>query len=280
MGSSPGWTYGQVPTAGQWNAEFAGKQDDLGYTPVNQAGDTMEGPLVTAPSTADAANFVMPEGIAPNVPANGNLWMTTSGLYYKAGNNVVGPLNNGVTAWKQAANYATTEALPSCTYDNGTLGVGATLTADADGALTVDGGAVTAGQRVLVKDQVASADNGVYVVTQAGDAGNPWILTRADDYNQFDNAQAGDSLNVLAGTANSNTFWVQVTTVAVMGDDPITFQPFALAYQAGDGISIDGSTIALALTAALIQTALASLPTTLPASPGQLWWNGGVLSLS
>ena len=280
MGSSPNFTYGQVPTAGQWNKAFSDKQDDLGYTPVNRAGDTMEGPLVIAASTADAANLVVSEGVAPTLPANGDLWMTTSGLFYKAGNNVVGPLNNGVTAWKQAANYATTEALPSCTYDNGTLGVGATLTADADGALTVDGGAVTAGQRVLVKDQVASADNGVYVVTQAGDAGNPWVLTRADDYNQFDNAQAGDSLNVLAGTANTNTFWVQVTTVAVIGTDPITFQQFAPAYQAGTGLLLSGATFSLALTADLVQAALASLPTTLPGTPGQLWWDGAVLSRS
>jgi len=30
--------------------------------------------------------------------------------------------------WHEAANYATREALPACTYSNGTLGVGATLT--------------------------------------------------------------------------------------------------------------------------------------------------------
>lgn len=39
-------------------------------------------------------------------------------------------------------------------------------------------------------------------------------------------------------------------------------------------------TNATGLTAALVQSALASLPTSLPGTSGQLWWNGGVLSLS
>src|SRR5690554_4457010 len=64
--------------------------------------------------------------------------------------------------FKPSVRLATTMALPASSYDNGTAGVGATLTADDDGALTVDGVAVVAGDRILVKDEVDQTTNGIY----------------------------------------------------------------------------------------------------------------------
>jgi hypothetical protein len=43
--SSPGLSYGQIPTAGQWNSYFAAKQDYLGFTPFNPSGGTITGNL-------------------------------------------------------------------------------------------------------------------------------------------------------------------------------------------------------------------------------------------
>lgn len=108
--SSPGLTYGQVPTAGQWNSYFAAKQDVLGYTPLNQAGGTMLGPLKTAPSTISAAGFSLLPGVAPNLPNNGDVWLTSSGLYYRAGNITFGPIGSGTItgpATSVAGNVAT-----------------------------------------------------------------------------------------------------------------------------------------------------------------------------
>lgn len=79
--SSPNFSYGQVPTAGQWNAAFASKQDVLRFVPLNQAGGTMTGPLRTAPSTINVAGFSVLPGIAPTAPANGDIWSTTAGFY-------------------------------------------------------------------------------------------------------------------------------------------------------------------------------------------------------
>lgn len=93
--SSPNLTYGQIPTAGQWNSYFAAKQDVLGYTPLNQAGGTMLGPLKTTASTTSAAGFNVLTGVAPNVPNNGDIWITSSGLYYRAGNITFGPVGDG-----------------------------------------------------------------------------------------------------------------------------------------------------------------------------------------
>jgi hypothetical protein len=144
----------------------------------------------------------------------------------------------------QACRLATATALPANTYNNGAFGVGATLTANANGALTVDGTLSVAGNRILVKNEAAGANNGVYVVTQVGTAGTPYILTRATDFdtagtgvNQID---AGDFFLITAGTANTNTSWVQQTPLPItVGITSIVFQQFGapITYSAGTGLT-------------------------------------------
>ena len=150
----------------------------------------------------------------------------------------------------QSCNYATTTALPASTYNNGVSGVGATLTGNANGALTVDGYTFTSpadnGKRILVKNQAAQAENGVYVLTQAGNSspGAPFILTRATDFNTpgtgVNQIDAGDFFLVTAGTANANTSWVQQTPLPItMGTTAIVFAQFGapLVYSAGTGLT-------------------------------------------
>ena len=144
----------------------------------------------------------------------------------------------------QACRLATATALPANTYNNGAFGVGATLTANANGALSVDGTLSVAGNRILVKNEAAGANNGVYVVTQVGTAGTPYILTRATDFdtagtgvNQID---AGDFFLITAGTANANTSWVQQTPLPItVGITSIVFQQFGapITYSAGTGLT-------------------------------------------
>jgi hypothetical protein len=144
----------------------------------------------------------------------------------------------------EAVELATTAALPANTYNNGTSGVGATLTANANGALSVDTTLTVVANRVLVKNEVAQANNGVYTVTQVGSAGTPYILTRATDFdtvgsgvNQIDE---GDFFLVTGGTANVNTAWVQQTPPPiVVGTTAIVFQQFAapITYTAGTGLN-------------------------------------------
>jgi hypothetical protein len=49
--SQPNWTRGVIPSAPQWNALWAAKQDLLGYTPFNRAGDTATGTSTFAGTT-------------------------------------------------------------------------------------------------------------------------------------------------------------------------------------------------------------------------------------
>jgi hypothetical protein len=157
----------------------------------------------------------------------------------------------------QACRLATTAALPSCTYNNGTSGVGATLTATANGALSVDSTLVVATNRVLVKNQANTAHNGVYVVTQVGDGSNPFILTRATDFDSagtgVDQIDAGDFFLITAGTSNANTSWVQQTPLPItVGTTGIVFSQFGAAgvtYTAGTGLTLAGTVFSITNTA-------------------------------
>jgi len=144
----------------------------------------------------------------------------------------------------EACRLATTAALPANTYNNGASGVGATLTANANGALSVDSTAVVVGNRILVKNQVTQANNGVYDVTQTGSASAPYILTRASDFDTagtgVDQIDAGDFFLITAGTVNANTSWVQQTPQPiVVGTTAIVFAQFGapLTYTAGTGLN-------------------------------------------
>ena len=152
--------------------------------------------------------------------------------------------------YHQPVNYASTAALATYTYNNGASGVGATITAVANGALSMGGGSPTATQRVLVKDEIgANAPyNGVYTVTQAGTSLLPFILTRATDYdtsgsgtNEIDQ---GDYVLVISGTLAS-TAWVQQTPLPItVGTTALTFLQFnaPITYYAGTGLNLSPAT--------------------------------------
>lgn len=137
--------------------------------------------------------------------------------------------------WKQSVRLATAAALPANTAAGS--GVGKTLTADANGALTVDGVAVATGNRILVKDEATGADNGIYVVTQTGSAGTPYILTRATDADTNTEMNAGLAVFAEEGTTNGDTGWVLTT------DDTITVDTTALVFSqfTGTGAIIAGA---------------------------------------
>ena len=58
---------------------------------------------------------------------------------------------------------AGTTADLSATYNNGSSGVGATLTASSN-AIVVDGVSLSVGDRLLVKNQTTAAENGIYLL--------------------------------------------------------------------------------------------------------------------
>ena len=90
--TSPNFSPGQVPTAGEWNALFASKADYLGSPALPTGGGTMTGELITAASAASGAGFNLPPGADPTSPVNGDMWMTSAGLFIRVANSTIGPL--------------------------------------------------------------------------------------------------------------------------------------------------------------------------------------------
>lgn len=143
--------------------------------------------------------------------------------------------------WKESCRAATTTTLPANTYNNGTAGVGATLTGNANGALAaIDGVTLVANNRVLVQDEATAANNGIYVVTQVGTAGTPYILTRATDANSASNITAGMTTTIEEGTVNADLTFTLIT------NNPITVGTTALDFTMTGGGG--GSASSLTLT--------------------------------
>lgn len=46
-------------------------------------------------STTGSASINIPQGVAPTTPNNGDIWMTSSGLFYRSGGSTTGPLGTG-----------------------------------------------------------------------------------------------------------------------------------------------------------------------------------------
>lgn len=111
------------------------------------------------------------------------------------------------------------------------------------GTQTVDGVALSAGNRVLVKDQSTAAQNGLYVV-----AAGAW--TRAEDADANTELVGGDFVFVQEGTANADSGWVCTTDGAVvLGTTALTFTQFSGAGSilAGTGLTKTGNTLNVSL---------------------------------
>jgi hypothetical protein len=110
-----------------------------------------------------------------------------------------------------------------------------------DPPATIDGVTLTEGMRVLVKDQTAPAENGIYVLNSEGE------LIRASDYDTAAEIQAGDFVFVAGGTTYESTGWVQENTVNTLGTDPIVWTQFSGAgtFLAGTGLTLTGSTFSI-----------------------------------
>jgi hypothetical protein len=149
-----------------------------------------------------------------------------------------------------SCNAATTGTLASITggtvtYNNGTSGVGATLTLSV--ALTVlDGYTLLNGDRVLVKNQATTSQNGIYTWATGGT-----VLTRATDFDTAAEMASGDFTFVSNGTLYANTGWVQTDPVTVVGTSPVTWIQFSGSgtYTAGTGLTLTGTQFSISNTA-------------------------------
>jgi len=149
---------------------------------------------------------------------------------------------------KASAHVATTEPLPSVAYNNGSSGVGATLTSNNNVGLLIDGHTLAVGESVLVKNQAAALQNGLYRVTAAGGEDSPFILTRRTDADSGTEFSAGSFVFIEQGTMNGSTGWVLSTSGAItIGTTALTFSQFSSAgvADAGNGLQKIGTTLSV-----------------------------------
>ena len=106
---------------------------------------------------------------------------------------------------KEGVKVATTAPLGAYTYNNGTAGVGATLTF-ASAITTIDGIALVDGDRILVKNEPTAggfdAYNGIYVRTSST------VFTRAIDADTSTDLAGGTFVFVSQGTLNGDNGYV------------------------------------------------------------------------
>ena len=82
---------------------------------------------------------------------------------------------------------------------------------------TVDGVSLGVGDRVLVKDQSTSSQNGIYVVTTVG-TGADGTWARAMDADESATIVPASTVSISEGTANSNTQWILTTPAPIILD--------------------------------------------------------------
>src|SRR5210317_1292958 len=186
---------------------------------------------------------------------------------------------------KESVKVATTANL-SATYNNGA----GTLTATANGALSLDGVTLSQGDRLLVKDQSTDTQNGIYTVTTVGDGSTAYVLSRAPDADTASELTGGTFFFVEQGSTNADNGYVATHNgTPTFGSTSITFDQFSGAGQisAGDAltktgnqldVAVDDTTIEISSDALQIkstytgQTSITTLGTI-----NQGTWNGSVI---
>lgn len=130
--------------------------------------------------------------------------------------------------WKSVVRVATTAA--------------GTLASDYESGDTIDGVVLAQGDRLLIKDQAAPAENGIYVVAASG---APARATDADAFAELNSA----CVMVSDGTANADKGFLQTATLTSLSDSQTWTQNFGTGLYAasGEGIELSGSTFSLEL---------------------------------
>lgn len=151
----------------------------------------------------------------------------------------------------------------NATYNNGTAGVGATLTnAGTLGAFTPDGVVASVSDRILIYSQTNQFENGVYTVTVVGDGSTAWVLTRATDADSYglkdpNSLGNGDAFFVSSGnTGAGETYVCNTVGVITFGTTAITFAQVSASqvYSAGTGLTLSGTQFSITSTGVAANT--------------------------
>jgi hypothetical protein len=148
---------------------------------------------------------------------------------------------------KTACRVATTGNL-TASYTNKTLTNTGNLT-----ALTIDTIALTTNDRVLVKNQTNSSQNGIFRVVNPGSASVPWTLVRDVDADISSEMPSGTYTFVTEGAVNASIgFSLATKNPITLDTTPLEFTQFSGAGQidAGEGLTKSGNRLNVATASA------------------------------
>jgi hypothetical protein len=100
------------------------------------------------------------------------------------------------------------------------------ITMAANGALSIDGVFVTAGDRVLIKNEAASPghpEHGLYLVTDPGSARAPAVLTRTTDWDPASDSRVGNAVFVLLGTQTGQVWYLKTAGAIALNATALEF---------------------------------------------------------
>jgi len=170
-----------------------------------------------------SGSYIWPKvASAPGSPVQGQVYFNTTDSKFYGYSGVAwvdltatggGVVVDPATDWKYSVKCATTANITVLT---------------APGA-TMDGYTFVAGDRFLVKDQTAPAENGIYTWASATSA------TRATDADATTELTGGTTVYVSRGTLARDTVWAQASdTPTTLGTDPIYFTRIVPSYTTGN----------------------------------------------
>lgn len=108
----------------------------------------------------------------------------------------------------------------------------------------IDGYTLVDGDRILLKDQTAPEENGIY---DAIDAADPTTWTRSADYDLPSEIPGSYTVSE-HGTISQGVLYVTTSSPAVIGTDPIVFvSRAAVTYTGGDMITLTGNAFSVDL---------------------------------
>jgi hypothetical protein len=198
----------------------------------NQAYATLASPALTGTPTAPTA--AVSTNTTQVATTAFTLAQISNDAVLKSGGTMTGALtlSGDPTADLQATPRQWVEAMPAKRSARVTTTAALTVTATTStltnsgtlAAITIDGLALSVGDRVLVKDQAATAQNGIYTVTTIGSVSVAWVLTRATDSDSWTDL-TGAFVMVEQGTSNDDTSWLcEIARGGTLGTTAITWQ--------------------------------------------------------